>query len=138
MKTIRIIATLLVLVSLIGLVVSVFGIIEAHIRMSQQNTEPVAIAYCIAIALSAMWVSHLFFPIGVAIHGIIAHKTQTYSRRIWFLMVVISILFCFSFPVGTIIGGITIVLLYTLDIFRKMKASNQASQPIARQPPGSG
>ena len=74
---------------------------------------------------------------GVTAHLVIAKSSQVYPRDAWYFILVNGIIFLFEFPLGTVLGGITITLLFTLQTFKNMKTVEHAAHlHLARRRPG--
>ena len=126
MKAIRGIATILVLGPLVGIGVRILSYLWSIHTTAANRGDSVAVqkalASGIAISIYAMLLGLVAFALGVLIHAVLARKTAIYSRRVWGLILVMSVVLCLDFPMGTLPGVITITLLFTLDTFRKMRS----------------
>jgi len=122
MKILRWLASLLVIGPLVGVIGTVYVMHAASTAVSsgaQPNAE--TIVHFLRIALFATFLGILAFLFGVVLHALVARKTGTYSRDVWILILAVSILLCVAaFPGGTVLGGATIILLFTLKTFRRM------------------
>lgn len=61
----------------------------------------------------------LAFPLGVLLHWIVAKATGTCPRWARCGIFVGSVLTCSEFPLGTIMGGVSLCLLFSSDAFKK-------------------
>ena len=131
MKTIRMIASLLTAGPLLGLIGVITGLAQAHQGIVANQDVTVQLKVTIAHGLSIALYSALFgisaFVVGVVAHAVIANKTQSYITSVWRLIFSMSIVLTFlSFPFGAVLAAITLILLFTLDTFKRMRASNMA------------
>ena len=123
MRMLRWVASLLVVGPVVGLIFTAYGMVSSFLHVSQGGAKPNPefLSRCIQIALFATFLGILAFPLGVILHALVARKTGTYSRRVWILILEMSILLCLvAFPGGTVLGGVTIALLFILKTFRRM------------------
>lgn len=63
----------------------------------------------------------LLFPAGVYLHWILAKKTETYNAWVYWLIFLICVPMLSAVPFGTIVGVITISVLYTSETFQQMR-----------------
>jgi hypothetical protein len=119
MKVLRFIATVFALAPLIGLLVTLYGMITAYQTIPAGAAIHTAdVARSVSMALIATFAGLLLFPLGVCLHWIVAKKTgsiPSWARRALFWG---SLFACIDFPLGTIMGGVTIWLLVTSKTFR--------------------
>ena len=125
MKTLRVIATILVYGPVVGMLGTITGMVYSFEELAQQGPRQEVLAYWISVALYSQAFVVFAFPIGVFLHGYVAVRTGVYLRKVWRLILASSILFCISNPVGLILGGVTIVLLLRLDTFNRMRRAEQ-------------
>ena len=127
LNLLRIIATVLVLFSLIGIVaISCEMILAVYKDMSSPNAVVQSEAQVVNIASVALYkaiASILLFPVGVFLHWIIAKRSNIYHPWVWWVIFLGSVVICSAFPVGTIMGGCTLWFLFTSDTFRKRRVS---------------
>lgn len=113
------IATLFVLALPIGITIFLSGYVCAEywgIRGSN-----VLSSLIIRLALKLVVWSYLLLPIGAFLDWTIAGATQFSRHWAWSTILMGSVILMFvDFPKGTISGGITLCLLYTVGTFRKM------------------
>ncbi len=115
----RILATLLVLSCLIGLLVTVYAMIVTFESIDARGAiDQAVVGKMISLDLLVTSCSFLFFPIGVVLHWIIAKKTGVFSVSSRQAIFWSSLFMCLAFPVGTIVGGITMWKLITSDVFK--------------------
>ncbi len=121
----RIIATVFVLALVIGTSAISCKMIHAAVVQTLSPNKVLdsrAIAADIAsFAIYTAVCSILLFPLGVFLHWIIAKRSNVHPYWVWWVIFTGSIVICFAFPVGTILGVITIWLLFVSDIFKKMR-----------------
>jgi hypothetical protein len=125
----RAVATLLVLGWLIGFLVTVSMMLATAFQIANSaNTPPqtaaadaVVPAASLSLALRASFIGDALFPLGIFLHWIIARFTRVCPRWAWRTMFVSSVLFCVVFPVGTVLGGVALWLLFASDPFGKMR-----------------
>jgi hypothetical protein len=121
----RLIATVFVLAPLIGFLVTaamMMHILNAGFNANGEANQR-AIASSVSICLVTTSCSFLLFPVGVFLHWIIARKTHSFSsgaRRALFWG---SLFMCIGFPVGTILGGVTLWLLIASPVFQSRPLS---------------
>ena len=79
----------------------------------------------------------LLFPTGVYLHWLIAKTTDTYSGWVYWLIFLVTVPMLSAVPIGTIAGGIAIVVLYTSDTFQQMRNGKRSrrDEPSAIGPP---
>ena len=132
MRVARAIASLLTLGPIAGIVGHVDGKTRAYRLMGRSETETIApqLADAISIALYSVAIGMLCYIIGVTAHLVIAKRSQVYPRYAWYLILASSIIFLFEFPLGTVLGGITITMLFTLQTFKNMKTVEPAPRPV--------
>ena len=114
----RILAAVLVLSCLIGFLVTVYRMTTVFQSIGGGTVNTAIVANNLSYTLWATSVGFLCFPLGVILHWIIAKKTgvfPSWSRKslLWG-----SLFMCIAFPVGTLIGGVTLWKLITSDVFR--------------------
>jgi hypothetical protein len=61
------------------------------------------------------------FPAGVFLHWLIATTTRVYSRWVWIGISVVSVLMLPGIPIGTISGGIVLMVLHSSRAFLQMR-----------------
>jgi hypothetical protein len=115
----RILAAVLVLSCLIGFLVTVYGMMAVFQSIGASGTVNTAVvANNLSHVFLATSAGLLCFPLGVILHWIIAKKTgvfPSWSRQSLFWG---SLFMCIAFPVGTLMGGVTLWKLITSDVFR--------------------
>ena len=125
MTILRIIATILLLGPVFGFSGTVYAKVGAFNELSESGAQPKpgVLSRHIQTALITTLFGWLFFLTGVALHAIIAKGTGVYSMTIWVFILTMSIFNCvMDFPIGTVLGLVLIILLFTLPTFRKMRA----------------
>ena len=135
MKTIRIIATVMVLGPLVGLVGVVAGMTSsfAELAKAADDIRTDALATRISIALYSQAFSAIAFPAGVFLQGFAAKRSGIYLRSVWILMLCMSILYVIQNPVGIVLGGTALVLLFTLQTFKNMRIGEQHGGRISSE-----
>jgi uncharacterized BrkB/YihY/UPF0761 family membrane protein len=125
----RIIATLLTLSPVIGLLVTLCGMMVTFQTLAHPAVlHPTDVAGSLSVAITATSIGLLLFPIGVCLHWFIAQKTGTFPSSARQALFVGSVFACIGFPLGTVMGAATIWLLIRADTFRKHREKPQ-SQP---------
>lgn len=123
MNSFRTIGTILVYGPVFGMLAVIISMVAAFMELANGKPNPDVLANRIAIALYSAAFAVLAYVFGVIIHGVVAARTGVYSRKVWRLILMSSILFCITNPFGPIIGGATIALLFGLETFKKMRAA---------------
>ena len=125
----RIVATLLTLSPVIGLLVTLCGMMVAFQTLAGPGVHTTAaVAGPVSAAITATLLGLLLFPIGVCLQWFIASKTGTFPSSARQALFVGSIVSCIDFPIGTVMGAATIWLLIRTNTFRKHREKPQ-SQP---------
>ena len=121
LASLRILATVFALSWMVGVLVTVVGMVCDFNAATTGNQE--ATAKMLPVCLVATSCSLLLFPVGVFLHWMIAKRTGIFpsvARRSLFWG---SLFMCILFPVGTIIGGVTLWLLINSETFRGRKGN---------------
>jgi hypothetical protein len=120
MRLLREIATLFVLGPLIGVAITVFGMLRLFNEIAIDSST---VQRDLGLILSSTSLGVVAFVFGVVLHAILAKKTGCYSNYTWRLMLTMSIVLCFlAFPIGVVM----LVLLFTLETFKKMRTTNRS------------
>jgi len=99
----------------------------AYLQQAAGYVRPGIVSHYIMVALSAALLGFVMFLIGVVLHAAIARKTGNYQKSVWILIFVMSVLLCFAAPpTGAVLGGVTLLLLFTLKTFKRMRDAGQA------------
>jgi len=132
MKKTRVIASVLALGPLVGLIGVVAGMTTsfAELAKAAEDIRTEALAVRISIALYSQAFALIAFPVGVFLHSFAAKRSGIYSRGAWILMLCMSILYIIQNPAGIILGGTTVVLLFTLQTFKNMRNGEQAESTV--------
>ncbi len=132
MKILRITATVLLHGPVFGMIGSMFGIMMAFRELVhvQHDFTPGLIAQHVSLGVFATLLALVIFPLGLVLHGVIAACTQTYERRVWRIAVGSSVLLCLTNPVGVVLGGPALILLFTLQTFKNMRTAEPAPRHI--------
>lgn len=137
MRIVRAIASLLILMSIAGPLGWLYGKFKAYDLLGEHDVKAVApeLGSAIGISLYSATLGTLCFLIGVAIHIVIAKRTSVYPRHAWFLILVSSsVAFMLEYPFGTVLGGVMIVMLFTLPIFKRMRTIEPSNLPLPNTP----
>jgi len=120
----RVVATVFVLGPILGLLPTIYGMVRAfnHAASSGGSTDVTALGESVSLSLLATAVGIAVFPVGVLLHWLVARHAQTYPHWVRQTILLGSIVMCVAFPLGTVVGGVTIVLLFASKTFRKMRA----------------
>lgn len=129
MKKTRVIASVLVLSPLMGLIGVVAGMTGSLAELAQaaEGIRTEALAVRISIALYSQAFALMAFPVGVFLHVFAAKRSGVYSRGAWILLFCMSILYLIQNPAGILLGGTTLVLLFTLQTFKNMRRGEQST-----------
>ena len=119
MKVVRVIARILVLGPMGALVGYLVGKTKACrlIGPSEREAGARELANAIGIALISMAMGTLCFVVGLTGHFLIVRRSQVYARYARYLILAGSIIFLPRLSLGTVLGGVTMVLLFTLPTF---------------------
>lgn len=133
MTILRIVATILVLGPFFGFAGTVYGQVGAFNVISESEvTKAGDLAPYIYFALVATLIGLLAFLPGVFLHAVIAKRTGVYSMAVWILILTMSIFTCvMGFPIGTVLGLVSIILLFTLPTFKKMRPGSDDARGAA-------
>jgi len=140
MKTLRTIANVAVLspIALVAGIVVLLAFAAITKGMSDEAKWGAALAFAIPFGLTQFAVAGIF-PLGIAIHGFVAARERTPCAWAWWTILIFSVLWCFQFPLGTIVGGGIIVLLFALEPFRILRRGVEQGEPtISTDAPPNG
>jgi hypothetical protein len=112
----RIAATVMVLSWLIGLLFTVYAMTST--LASARAADPEETAKTISMIMCVTSVCFLLFPFGAVLHWFLAKNTGFFSPQARQALFWSSLFMCIIFPVGTIMGGLTLWALFTSDTFR--------------------
>jgi hypothetical protein len=126
LASLRILATVFALSWIAGLLVTVVGMIEVFNAVTAANQEATA-AKTLSICMIATSCGFLLFPVGVFLHWMIAKRTGVFPSVARQSLFWGSLFMCIAFPVGTIMGGVTLWLLTTSEAFRNEKRTEPFS-----------
>lgn len=133
MKIIRFIASLLTFGPIGGLLGFVFGntkVLQIIMQANSEHEVEEQLESAVGIALGSVAIATLCFLVGATIHFIVARRSQVYPHYVWRLIFFNSIVFLLLFPLGTVLGGITLALLFSLQTFKKMRTVEQAPRLV--------
>ena len=102
---------------IIGYAVTKAGALSLAARGGTETPAP-QLAFLISVALFCLALGVLSFMAGVTLHWFVARRSRKCPRHVWYVILAGSSAALFLFPAGTIIGGVTIILLFTLPTFQ--------------------
>ena len=123
-KILRYIAAFLILGPIFSTSAKLWAFIRAQTIFAEMgdNEQTVkAVASTIAINLYITVFGLFAVALGIFLQWWLARKTGEYSRSIWILSFAMAVLLCLGLTGGFIFGVILLILLFTLDTFKKMR-----------------
>lgn len=124
MKLLKRIANLAILSPMaIPLVLVVFLCWTFFFSSSSSDEDGIKISFGCAISLYFLGIgTGLAFLVGVVLHAVVAVRTHQPCRWAWWLILLVGCVAAVVVrPVGTVVGGILIVLLFTIKPFKIMR-----------------
>ena len=94
---------------------------------SSNDAEGFKISFRCAIALYFLGIgTGLAFLVGIVLHAVVAMKTHQPCRWAWWLIFLVGcVAAAVVRPTGTVVGGILIVLLFTIKPFKIMRRGGE-------------
>ena len=125
-------ASLLASAPILSLPVFLYGVVKVQSLLPEAEASLTAISHWTFIVLMTMLISIVGLPLGATAHAIVAARTNIYPRYAWWLILLASVITLFYPPVGTVVGIVVIVLLFTLQTFKNMRGSNKPLQATSQ------
>ena len=121
-------ATVLLLGPLAGFAGARYAMASAHRAIAEEggDADPKVLASHVADAVSFKAAGFLTFIAGVLGHLFIAWRSIARRPWAWYLILAASLLYLLDWPLGTIAGGVAIVLLLSLGPFKRMREVEHA------------
>jgi hypothetical protein len=125
----KFVATVLVFATPLGIIVTIGGFAYWQYR-DVKPTDVAVPAFVIRFVVDAVLYGSFMLPVGVFLHFLVARATGSYPRWIWQIVFLSCILACTMFPLGTIVGAVTLWRVIGSETFKKMRSGRTEPEII--------